>query len=358
MDIIEYTTKNNKTFAETPFNHMDALVLSQLTYCRFEAAFNKPSRIKEFFMAEYFDAYFNDGITDRQNKELLAAVSCSKRYRDIIIEDIAEDTDKESGEQFAAIVFRIDDGIEFIGFRGTDGTMVGWKEDCMLAFENRIPAQLSAMEFLDKRGTASCDKRFILSGHSKGGNLAIFAAAFCDESVKRRIDIVFSLDGPGFLGDVSEEIDNVLNKTDMQIQKIVPHDSVVGMLLEGSDDYQVIKTETRSIMQHSIYNWTIENNDLCYLDSLSLPSIYLDRTMRDWFTVATVEQRKIFVETMFRILEHNNIQVISDFQRLRLKEVVQMLKELRMCDDETSQALETMITSLVKAAARQLTTRD
>lgn len=355
MNIIEFARKRNETFEELPFDYMDALVLSQVAYVRLEASYEGSSTpLRDLYLGEYFEEYFNDGICDNQNMDMLGAVACSRRYRNINITNIESSVNEEKGEQFAVTTFEILNDMEFIGFRGTDGTMVGWKEDCMLSICDSIPAQLSAVDFVNRHYDDQNNKRLIIGGHSKGGNLAAYAAAFSNESIRHRIDKVYCFDSPGFLNAVNEAIGSNFNNSNIVIKKFVPQDSIIGMLLEDDNDYKVIRTNTRNIMQHSIYNWIIEDGNLVYADTLSFPSLFFDRTMQDWFLVATEDERRTFVEALFNALESNNIQEVSDLQKVGIKRIMQIISQFRTYDDETLHAVESMLKSLVKSATKQL----
>ncbi|MDO4393799.1 MAG: DUF2974 domain-containing protein [Bacillota bacterium] len=359
MNIIEYARICSKTFEEEPFNRMDALVLSQLAYTKYEAAADivgDSQPLRDWYRGEYFDVYFSDGMTDDQNREMLAAAVASRRYRNILLCNLVSTTDESTGEQFAAMTFGLTDNLSFVSFRGTDGSLVGWKEDCRMTFRERVPAQKSAVDYINNL-CANHDAgkgQVIIGGHSKGGNLAVYGAAFCDEEYQKRIVDVYSIDGPGFIEQVSDRIDRRIKAAGLNIIRIMPHNSVVGMLMESSGDYLVVKSNTIGLMQHILYTWQIEDGDLVFVDKLSLRSRYLDRTMRDWFKVATEKQRETFVMTFFGVLENADIQVLSDFQKLRFKDVVGMISEFKSCDEETAKVLEGMFKALIKSAAKQV----
>ena len=359
MNIIEYTLKRNKTFSEDPFGDMDALVLSQLAYVKYEAAGDVMGRqcpLRDLYLSEYFDGYFSDGMTDNENREMLAAAAASRRYRNAVISDLVTTTDDATGEQFAAMTWRLADDLDYISFRGTDGSIVGWKEDFQMAFRERVPAQKSAVEYINEYGRRYPERkgRLIVGGHSKGGNLAVYGAVYCSDEIQQRITDVYSLDGPGFISRVSSRIDEIVEKRELNVMRILPQGSFVGMLLESGSDYRVIRSSTMGIMQHSMYTWQIEEDKLVFADKLSAGSQYIDRTMSEWFNVATEEQREAFVTTFFGILENAEIETLADFQKLKFKDIIGMIGEFKSCDEETSRMLEGMMKSLIKSAARQV----
>ncbi|MBQ4347238.1 MAG: DUF2974 domain-containing protein, partial [Firmicutes bacterium] len=81
-------------------------------------------------------------------------------------------------------------------FRGTDHSLVGWKENFNMSYEDVVPSQRDAMYYLDKMAQ-EYKGNIRLGGHSKGGNLAIYAAAHCRVKVRERIFAIYNNDGPG-----------------------------------------------------------------------------------------------------------------------------------------------------------------
>ena len=73
---------------------------------------------------------------------LLEIMAKSNRYQDILVSDYVSELDYKITKQFAAITFRLPDGSIFISYRGTDDTILGWKEDFMMSYKTLIPSQI------------------------------------------------------------------------------------------------------------------------------------------------------------------------------------------------------------------------
>jgi hypothetical protein len=202
--------------------------------------------------------------------------------------------------QFCAMTFRLSDGSLFVAFRGTDDTIVGWKEDFNMTFLSHIPAQERAAAYLNY--VASCHKGPIRTGgHSKGGNLAVYAAAKCGDLLQRRIVEIYNQDGPGFSETMMNDpgYRNILPK----VRSYVPQSSVIGMLLEHEEPYTIIKSNQIGIMQHDPYSWQVLGANFLQVEELTADSRFLDRTFKNWLSQMSNEERSAFFDTVFELLE-------------------------------------------------------
>ena len=209
MNIIDYLAISHKTFEEKPFGEVDSLILCQLFYAKIEKVLEDEKvplisprwEIRDFYREEYFHEMFNDDISDKENRELYTVAAGSRRFRNVKVKNIISHFSLEEGKQFAACTFEIEKGVAYVCFRGTDGTMLGWKEDFMMSYLEEVPAQREAVEYIEKfYGNLSMGmlKKLYIGGHSKGGNLAMYAGMMVNPSIQQRIIEVYSHDGPGF----------------------------------------------------------------------------------------------------------------------------------------------------------------
>lgn len=364
MNIIDYVKRTSATFQELPFNAVDSLVLSQLSYVRLEFAlpeekgvrswFYKGHTLGEFFRNEYFDRIFFDGISDSENMELMAYMTASRRFRDLRIRNIVGDFDKSCEKQFGAMIFELDGNTDFVAFRGTDGSMMGWKEDFNLSFMNEVPSQQEAVQYLEnhygnsnRRGR---NRRFYVGGHSKGGNLAVYSALRCSPEVQERILGAYSLDGPGFRDEVQVLLDGAEAKSNIPIIKLVPGSSVVGMLMQNNDNYQVVQSDGTGIMQHIAYSWQVEGNDFIYLEEIDGSGKFMNRTVHDWLLTVDDEKRRIFIDTIFDVLEENGVETLQDLKAKSFTELAKMIASLRNLDEEERAVVGGVLKSLAGAA--------
>lgn len=237
--ILEYAETEFSLLAEKPFTDVDSLLLSQFSYMNLSAFEDELKcenkiEIRELLKAERFEKLMFHVRDTKSNMRLLYAMASSPRWRNIKIGNFVEKLCDQSEEQFAAITVYLDDDHACAVFRGTDATLVGWKEDFNMAFLPVIPSQADAADYVTKLGK-SFPGKLLLMGHSKGGNLAAYAGMFCDPEIQKRIERVYPLDSPGFIGNTleSEEYGRIQSR----VHKVIPKGSLIGMLLENHGAY-------------------------------------------------------------------------------------------------------------------------
>lgn len=358
MNIIDYVQSNNKRFAEEPFNHVDALILCELIYCNFDAVVREENVnlkytrycIRDFFKGEYFDRMFPVPFTAENDRILLTAVAASPRFRDIRVKYIEDDFNPDVYKQFAVGIFGIDKDTDFVAFRGTDSSIVGWKEDFNLSFMNEVPSQREALRVINSfyKNSWSSAKNIIIGGHSKGGNLAVYAASFAAPGIRERITRVYSMDGPGFREEVKKKMREI--KPDLNIVKIVPEKSFIGMLMETGDDYLVVESNAFFILQHAAYNWKVEGNDFKYADNITRRETVLNNTIYDWLMHASDAEREVFVDAVFGIMEDNDIEYTSDFMSTDIRGMIQSTRAL---NEEQDYVIKKLLGELLSAGIRQ-----
>lgn len=370
MDIVEYALKNMKRFSESQFTEIDALILAQLSYDKFERVttllksdWQNNYRVKDFYRAEFFEDMFCDAITDEDNQRLLTALAASRRYRDIKIRDITVINNSgqlataEKDMQFAAMTFELDDQTIVVAFRGTDGSMIGWKEDFELSVTDEIPSQKAAAKYIDRtfrRWGVLRGKKIYVTGHSKGGNLAVYGACLCSPEIRRNIIEAFSFDGPGFSTNTRRLIESAIAEAPVKITRVIPEQSLVGILLSGFGECKVVKSNAFGIMQHASYSWEIEGDNFKYLDRQSWGSTFLDRTIESWLENATDEQREKILVTLFDILEENNIKSVNDLRNLSGTDVKRLAKEFKKIDNEVQHEMSEIFKGLIASAVSNI----
>lgn len=366
MNIIEYAYKNNRTFRESRFTEIDALMFAQLSYDKFEKVtsylksdWQNNYRVKDFYCAEFFEDMFCDAITDEDNQSLLTALAASRRYRDVKIRDITAINNsgqlaaKENDMQFAAMTFELDDQTIVVAFRGTDGSMIGWKEDFDLSAMDEIPSQKAAAKYIDRmfrRWGGLRGKKIYVAGHSKGGNLAVYGACMCAPEIRRNIAEVFSFDGPGFSKNTRGLIEQAIAEVPIKITRIIPDQSLVGILLSGYGECKVVKSNAFGIMQHASYSWEIVGESFKFLEKQSWGSAFADRTIESWLENATDEQRERILLTIFEILEENNLNSVNDLKNISATDVRNLAKEFKRVDTEVQHEMGEIFRGLISSA--------
>lgn len=186
-----------------------------------------------------------------------------------------------------------------MSFRGTDNSLVGWKEDFNMAFETDVPSQRAAVAYLERVARGVTGKLYV-GGHSKGGNLAVYSVMNCSEQAYARIEKVFSHDGPGFTAEAMASGDFAARVG--KVSKTVPESSVIGMMLEQQEEYSVVCSTARGALQHDPFSWVVEGADFVRADKVSRSAVAIDQSINQWFADMSREERAGFIDALFQVL--------------------------------------------------------
>lgn len=360
MNIIDYLAISHKTFEEKPFGEVDSLILCQLFYAKIEKVLEDEKvplispkwEIRDFYREEYFHEMFNDDISDKENRELYTVAAGSRRFRNVKVKNIISHLSVEEGKQFAACTFEIEKGVDYVCFRGTDGTMLGWKEDFMMSYLEEVPAQREAVEYIEKfYGNLSMGmfKKLYIGGHSKGGNLAMYAGTMVNPTIQQRIIEVYSHDGPGFREQVLDKMMEKPGYESLNVNKTVPQASIVGMLMEGRDDYKIVDSKSFSIGQHVTFEWQVKaDGTFEYANQLTSASIYFESSLKEWLKVASTEQLEIFVDTVFGILMNNGINTVHELKGINTIQLAGMYDDVKKLDPEIKEVVNSVVKTLAQ----------
>ena len=313
-NLIRYLKEyGKKSFREVPFSEVDALVLSELSYLKMDGivpGFIRGGGVSWSEMAAHpqSERMFTDPLYGRQHRKVFLLVAGSRRYGRIRAKYYKEWFDEEKELQFAAVTFFLGETSLFVSFRGTDETLVGWKEDFNMSYMKEVPAQHSALAYL--KGVARyTEGRIILGGHSKGGNLAVYAAACADEPVQSRIRRIYSFDGPGFRRSFYEKPG--FCRIEERFCKIVPEQSLVGMILTNYRTYRVVSSYSRGMVQHDLMQWKIRNGGFVYCRRLRGKSTRKSEILNAWIDSLSRQQLSEFVELLYELLRGTHASDVS-----------------------------------------------
>ena len=333
-NLFGYLSRAFDTFDERGLSDVDSLVLSCLSYFRYQGdAVRSPegAPLRDLFRAEWLEA-MTHGLWDPEGlARLLALVAASPRFRDLRVSDYVDDFDEAVEKQFSACALRLPGGGAYVSFRGTDNTLVGWKEDFNMAFETGVPSQYAAMAYLG-RVASSIEGPLYLGGHSKGGNLAVCAAARCPAAIAARVVRVFSHDGPGFTEEALA--DELWKERSGLVSKTVPRSSVIGMLFERQEDYAVVDSCTAGLTQHDPFSWVVEGEDFVRQEGLGRGASFVDKGLNEWIASMTRAEREGFVETLFSVLNAAGEDTFADLSGNWQASVPAMLKRLGELEPE------------------------
>lgn len=347
--------RGDLSFQQTPFNDIDSLILSRLSYLPFDAIV-PDSFITSLTIAEAGNRFFQsenaaEKIIMRADLPLLSDVAASDRFANCGLCGYVNHVDLDDEKQFAALVIKISPGLSYISYRGTDLSLAGWKEDFNMSFATSVPAQEEAVRYLNQV-RQHIPGKLILGGHSKGGNLAVYAGAFCEPETQNRIIAVYNNDGPGF--DVSVLESAGYQRIAPRIKTFIPQSSVVGMLLQHEEDYYVVHSTQSGLMQHDLFSWEVNRDQFVLLDRVTDQSKFIDQTLKAWLATSSIEQREQFVDTLFSILEETGASTLKELTSNWHKNARIVLRSLLDMDDEMRQHLSQALNLLLQAARQNI----
>ena len=348
--------RGDLSFRTAPFNEVDNLILSMLSFIEYRnivpsALLGTPVRLSECLRRyeENFPAGEDFGvIVPGETTDLFRRAASSERFSEIYAAYYVNITDEEEPMQFAAITYILPDNSVFIAFRGTDDSLAGWREDFNLSFTCPIRSQeLAASYVADVASVYRGDIR--IGGHSKGGNLSVYAAAFVPPYVQSRIVTAYSNDGPGFLGHVLDSAE--YRAIAGRVVTFVPQSSVIGMLLEHDGEYRVIESTIHNgLFQHDPFSWSVVGPQFIHLDGLSRQGKRNDQVLRSWLSKLDSEERRKFTETLFNVLESTGAKTVSDLTEGRLNSIAVILRTFGHLDRETKDQVYEFIKRLAESA--------
>ncbi len=321
-NIIDYALLNaHKDFNALPYSKIDGLVLSQLAYLNYNGIVpNIESNedgvlLSQVAESKDYEAVFPLERTAERNKRLLNAVAYSNRYGKIKVNYCEDIFDPEKETQFYAVTFILPDGNACIAFRGTDATITGWRENFNMLFMSPVSSQKHAVKYVDNVAK-KIDGNIYLMGHSKGGNLAIYAGTKCHSLAKSKFIEIQSYDSPGFTKEFIESEKYI--QTEKIISKFIPEESMVGVILNDNSNCRIIKSDGSGAMQHDPFLWQIdiENNDFTDGEKLYLSSQFFDATFNDWVNNAKPSHREQFIDALFRMVDAANSENAKSFSEL------------------------------------------
>ena len=344
-NIMDYLAwRGDIALAYSPFNDLDSLVLSALSYLNYP---QEPTLIRD--LGVHVPAVEQTQFTFvHEIRALLSAAAMTERFAGIRMHHPVAVTDLDRDMQFAAVTFDLPNGSHYVAFRGTDSTIVGWREDFNMAFESPVPAQTAAVKYLTE-AAARTDGPLILGGHSKGGNLAVYAAAHADPLLHSRIHRIYSFDGPGL--DDATMASEGYGRIARRIRSFVPQQSVVGLLLAYHPDYTVVKSDGIALYQHDLFTWQVLGTDFIALTELDVSSQLVDQTVHEWLSRTSPDKRRVFVNTIFDILEASGASTVKELLHDVPGRVPAILKALQKVDFETARMITTLLAQFVTIGA-------
>jgi hypothetical protein len=360
-NIFDYLSwRGDLTFEQSPFNPVDNIILSQLTYLSWDSIVPGPDEDKgitilkaaEIFAKKMEDDSLHGPVIFKEDPSLINILSKADRFKNCKLYDYVNQVDTVQEKQFSALCINLGTAT-FIAYRGTDVSVVGWKEDFKMNFSAAIPAQIEAVSYLEKAAAKTKDP-LLLGGHSKGGNLAIYAASSCAKEIQDRIIAIYSNDAPGFHGRFFER--GGYREVRQRIYSFVPQTSVIGLLFEHGNDYTVIKSTQKGIFQHDQYTWQITHNDMIRVDSVDQGSRFINKTLREWISSLDDEHIRVFSDTLFGVLNDAEIESFTEFGEDWFNAAGRVIQSYGHIDPDIKKNIGKVLAALFKAATNNINT--
>ena len=353
--------RGDLSLAADPFNEVDSLILSELIYSEFDGIVPGPGT-GEFPMfrdvaAQYFEQHTEEelsqrrGIMGRAPLYLLKRTAESERFGTMRIGNYLNHFREDVQAQMAAVTFLLSDGTVYAAFRGTDSTLVGWKEDFNMGYMSQTEGQKMAVRWLNDC-LLNTHMPIRIGGHSKGGNFAVYAGCFCEDQVKERIVTIYNFDGPGFLSEITqtEEFQQISGR----ISSIVPKGSLFGLLLSNPIVHTVVESTQSGIMQHDGLSWKVVKNRFVRAEGISDTSSFWENTLRDWIGSLSKEERRDFIDTVYEIVTTTGAEKLADLQEDLLHSYTEIIKAAGALPKERQNLIISTLKALVKAGTAQL----
>lgn len=333
-----------------PFTELDILLLTVITYLNYNTIvtdgldLQKASRLTD--VPQYMPQE-NSMMNTKHRLALLQQAASVKRYKNIKLMGYVNDIDLDVQKQFAAMTYKIDLDTFVIAFRGTDDSIIGWKEDFHMTYMEHVPAQQTAVRYVQKVMQAFPTATFILTGHSKGGNLATYASSQVEPSLQDRIKQIYSFDAPGLNHTIieTEGYQSIASK----IKRYIPQGSIVGMMLETPKQAHIVKSVAiGGIAQHDTFSWQIENEHFILLDTLNPDSIQTDKTLKEWVETVPDDELKDFFDIFFGLILDAQITSIDEFfQPNSIKKVLTIVQNAHALTEQEKEMLNRLTRLLI-----------
>lgn len=352
-NILDYLSwRGDLSFERVSLCEADFLIFAQLVHAPLErldgdGRGGSLSQLKEkvYPCAPGKDA---NGLIRSRYELWLAAMQCA-RFSSVTLERFDSHFEPEAEKQFAAALFQAG-GVGVVCYRGTDATLTGWKEDFNMAFESPVPSQTEAVAFLNE--AAQAREPLYACGHSKGGNLAMYAASMAEPTARERLLGVYSFDGPG-LDDRTRDGDGY-RAVSPRIRAYIPESSVIGLLLGYPDAFTVVQSDSVSLWQHNPYYWHVLGPGFERAESTTRSSRFTDRALHSFLAGCPPEERRLLVDTLFGILSATGASKLRELPRGVATHLDEILSALKSVPPDSRRALTRSLKLLAGAGAESL----
>lgn len=339
--------RGDLTFTQSQFGMVDAAILSSITFIDY-GTIGSGNDIK---LSEAIKDYCADGnygsvefgliVPAVNTNRLFCKTGRTKRFGGIVVSDFVEYTNEDECVQFAAMTYHLTNEHMAIAFRGTDDSIIGWREDCCLAYLDEIPAQRMALEYLERVAAKYPEKKIYVLGHSKGGNLTLFSCLRCSDSIASRIARAYCFDGPGLAEEEFKGARYAALRNRLEI--ILPQAATVGIMFSRGDRYTVVHSDGRGLMQHDMFTWELIGPRFKVLPELSSVGKIHETRFRARMSEMTLEEKKDAVETIFNSIAESGVKTLSELKSESVTKIMSIFKTYGANDKQKRELVKTLL---------------
>lgn len=346
--------RGDLSIKDHPFNEIDALILSELAYIHFENIVPGVGEegcisIREA-NAKYEKSTVREMFYYKEKENLFDVLAFCPRFADMMLCNYVSTLDEKEQEQFAAVHVNVTPNFTFVAFRGTDSTVVGWREDLNMSFMMPVPAQKSAVEYIEQTAKGLF-KKYSFGGHSKGGNLAVYSGVFCNPKLQKKIVKIYNFDGPGFNRKMVN--DEAYKRVEDRIDTFVPEQSIVGLLMEHEEDYKVVESTEFAILQHEGFSWVIDRDEFVLVDTVDKFSKNFSLTLKAWLAEMNPSERKEVVDAFFDVFVNAGINDFMEIADMDVKKAGLLVKEVAKVPQKQRDKVMKLIKLLIEENTRK-----
>ena len=347
-NIFDYLTDvQYDSFYDVPLNELDILALTELTYLSFDNLLDQSvNRLSDVATRVPRDSNM---LTNKERLQLLDQLSTHKRFKNSKLSNFVNDIDVELQKQFAAMTYRLNLDTYLIVFRGTDDSIIGWKEDFHMTYMNEIPAQKHALTYLEDFFKQHPKQKVLIAGHSKGGNLAVFAASQIQPELQEKISAIYTYDAPGLQAHLTETTgyQDIIPK----IHRYVPQGSVIGMMLEVPDTPIVVRSlALGGIAQHNTFSWQTEGTHFVQLEAISSESLQIKDALKEWMDSVPDEELELYFNLFFGTILESGINSINDLSSTgAIEHIHQLVSQAQTLEPQQVEILKNLTQLLLDA---------
>lgn len=361
-NILDYLQwRNDLTLKSNSFNCIDSLILARAAYFRWELILNENQNLT---ISEAYEIFKNIDLSTYHNlldedPILFELMASSERFKDCIVSDFVNNVDEQKESQFCAIVFHLSDQTNYVSFRGTDNTVVGWKEDLNMSFQESVPSQHKAVKYINHIAKKYKNKLRI-GGHSKGGNLAIYSSLNIGKRYLSRVIEIDNFDGPGLSSAIMQKKEG---HPFFQIIKVYyPQNSIIGRLLFHVENSQnLIYSVNRGIYQHDLYSWQIKGKEFVSVNEFDKQSEIADGAIKQFMQVVPNEQRKQCIDLIFDVISSTNADTFYELSSNLMKKgpaIIKSMTQVEALDRKMMMDTLKILTDLIVDEMKSMSKND